>query len=62
MKYFQNKLKFETYEISKSIANLAKQFSCKSVFVEDLHFKGCSKIKISNRKKQKSLEKRIVYQ
>ena len=39
MKYFQNKLKFETFEISKSIANLAKYFSCKSVFIEDLHFK-----------------------
>jgi IS605 OrfB family transposase len=39
MKYFQNKLKFETFEISKSIANLAKQFNCKSVFIEDLHFK-----------------------
>ena len=60
MKYFQNKLKFETYEISKSIANLAKQFNCKSVFIEDLHFKGCSKIKISNRK-NKNLWKRELF-
>jgi len=60
MKYFQNKLKFETYEISKSIVNLAKQFNCKSVFVEDLHFKGCSKIKISNRK-NKNLWKRELF-
>jgi len=61
MKYFQNKLRFETYEISKSIANLAKQFNCKSVFVEDLHFKGhSSKIKISNRK-NKNLWKRELF-
>jgi IS605 OrfB family transposase len=39
MKHLQNKLKFETFEISKSIANLAKHFRCKAVFVEDLHFK-----------------------
>jgi IS605 OrfB family transposase len=39
MKHLQNKLKFETFEISKSIANLAKHFRCKTVFVEDLHFK-----------------------
>jgi len=60
MKYFQNKLKFETYEISKSIANLAKQFNCKSVFVEDLHFKEPSTIKISNRK-NKNLWKRELF-
>jgi predicted transposase len=39
MKYFQNKLKFETFEISKSISLIAKEFNCKSVFIEDLHFK-----------------------
>jgi IS605 OrfB family transposase len=61
MKYFQNKLKFETFQISKSISKLAKQFNCKSVFVEDLHFKGhCSKIKISNRK-NKNLWKRELF-
>ena len=60
MKYFQNKLKFETFEISKSITKLAKQFNCKSVFIEDLHFKGSSTIKISNRK-NKNLWKRELF-
>jgi IS605 OrfB family transposase len=60
MKYFQNKLKFETFEISKSITKLAKQFNCKSVFIEDLHFKGSSNIKISNRK-NKNLWKRELF-
>lgn len=60
MKYFQNKLKFETFEISKSISLLAKQFNCKSVFIEDLHFKGSSTIKISNRK-NKNLWKRELF-
>ena len=57
MKHFQNKLKFETFEISKSISLLAKQFNCKLVFIEDLNFKGSSTIKISNRK-NKNLWKR----
>ncbi len=39
MKYFQNKLKFETIQISKSISILAKHFQCKNVFIEDLKFK-----------------------
>ncbi|MCK9430399.1 MAG: hypothetical protein M0R17_10395, partial [Candidatus Omnitrophica bacterium] len=39
MKYFQNKLKFETFEISKSITSLTKYFNCKTVFIEDLKFK-----------------------
>lgn len=60
MKYFQNKLKFETFEISKSISLLAKQFNCKSVFIEDLHFKSSSEIKISNRK-NKNLWKRELF-
>lgn len=60
MKYFQNKLKFETFEISKSISLIAKQFNCKSVFIEDLHFKGSSQIKISNRK-NKNLWKRELF-
>ena len=60
MKYFQNKLKFETFEISKSITKLAKQFNCNSVFIEDLHFKGSSTIKISNRK-NKNLWKRELF-
>ena len=60
MKYFQNKLKFETFEISKSISLIAKQFNCKTVFIEDLHFKGSSTIKISNRK-NKNLWKRELF-
>jgi len=60
MKYYQNKLKFETFEISKSISLIAKQFNCKSVFIEDLHFKGSSEIKISNRK-NKNLWKRELF-
>ena len=39
MKYYQNKLNFETFEISKSISLLAKYFKCKTVFIEDLKFK-----------------------
>jgi IS605 OrfB family transposase len=39
MKYLQNKLKFETFEISKSIAKMAKKFDCYSVYIEDLSFK-----------------------
>lgn len=50
MIYYQNKLKYETFEISKVISLLAKQFKCKSVFIEDLNFKGSTKVKISNRK------------
>jgi IS605 OrfB family transposase len=60
MKYFQNKLKFETFEISKSISLIAKQFKCKTVFIEDLHFKGSSTIKISNRKNE-NLWKRNLF-
>ena len=39
MKYFQNKLNFESIEIAKKILILAKQFNCKTVFIEDLKFK-----------------------
>jgi IS605 OrfB family transposase len=60
MKYFQNKLKFETFEISKYISNLSKQFNCKSVFIEDLNFKQKLNIKISNRK-NKNLWKRELF-
>ena len=60
MKYYQNKLKFETFEISKSISLIAKQFNCKSVFIEDLHFKGSLSIQISNRK-NKNLWKRELF-
>lgn len=37
MKKFQNKLKFETIEISKSISLIAKSFNCKTVHIEDLN-------------------------
>lgn len=60
MKYYQNKLKFETFEISKSISLIAKKFNCKSVFIEDLNFMGSTKIKISNRK-NKNLWKRNLF-
>jgi IS605 OrfB family transposase len=60
MKYFQNKLKFETFEISKSIVSIAKQFNCKTVFIEDLNFKGTLDIKLSNRK-NKNLWKRELF-
>jgi len=59
-KYYQNKLKHETIEISKTIANLAKYYNCKSVFIEDLTFKGSSQIKILNRK-NKNLWKRDLF-
>jgi len=39
MKYYQNKLKHEILEISKAIFILAKQYKCKSIFIEDLKFK-----------------------
>lgn len=60
MKYLQNKLKFETIEISKSISEIAKHYKCKNVFIEDLKIKGKSDIKISNRK-NKNLWKRDVF-
>jgi IS605 OrfB family transposase len=39
MKYLQNKISFETIEISKSIAKMAKEFNCYSMYIEDLGFK-----------------------
>jgi IS605 OrfB family transposase len=59
MKYFHNKLKFETFEISKLISKLARHFNCKSVFIEDLHFKGSSTIKILNRKNKNLWKKEL---
>jgi len=59
-KYLQNKLMFETYEISKNIADLTKYYLCKTVFIEDLKFKQ----KVSNKynkvgnRKNKNLWKR----
>ena len=60
MKYLQNKLKFETFEISKSIATLAKRFHCKIVFIEDLKFKKSLNNNVSNRK-NKNLWKRNLF-
>ncbi len=39
MKYYQNKLNFETIEIAKSVSLIARQFGCKTVYIEDLKFK-----------------------
>lgn len=52
MKYHQNKLDFETLEISKQITKLAKYYRCKTVFIEDLNFKvgDSGKGRIFNRK------------
>jgi predicted transposase len=59
MKYFQNKLKFETYEICKSIVLLAKHFCCKIVFIEDLYFKNSLSNRISNRKNKNLWKKNL---
>lgn len=60
MKYYQNKLRFETFEISKSISILSKHYRCQSIFIEDLQFKGKTTIKKSNRK-NKNLWKRELF-
>ena len=50
-KYINNKLNNETFEISKSISNLAKHYQCGSVVIEDLKFDNTkSYSKIGNRK------------
>ena len=49
-KKLNNKLNFETIEISKAIANLFKHYKCKFIFIEDLQFKNNKKqYKIFNR-------------
>lgn len=61
--YYQNKLRFETLEISKSIASLAKQYRCKHVFIEDLNFKYKDKTKynhVGNRKCHNLWKKNIL--
>jgi IS605 OrfB family transposase len=60
MKYYHNKLKFETFEISKIISQIAKHFNCMTVYVEDLQFKSATTVKISNRK-NKNLWKRDIF-
>lgn len=44
--YLNNKLDFETLQISKSISNLSKYWKCKYIFIEDLSFKS-NKLKLS---------------
>jgi len=38
-KHLNNKLNFETIEIAKSVNELAKEYHCKGIFIEDLKFK-----------------------
>ena len=52
-----NKLNFETIEISKTISELAVQYQCKGIFIEDLDFKGAQDNKYLNRN-NKNLWKR----
>ena len=52
-----NKLNFETIEISKTISELAVQYQCKGIFIEDLNFKGILDNKHLNRN-NKNLWKR----
>ena len=47
-KYLNNKLDFETFEISKGVSALLKQYKCKYVFLEDLNFKSENKGKGKN--------------
>ena len=60
MKYYQNKLKHETFIISKIVSNLAKQYKCRSVYLEDLNFKstklsGSQKYNHTGNRKNKNL-------
>jgi len=63
MKYYQNKLKFETFEISKSISNLAKYYNCSLVSIEDLKFKQKVSNKYNNigNRKNKNLWKKELF-
>ena len=63
MKYYQNKLKFETFEISKSISKLAKHYNCSLVSIEDLKFKQNVSNKYNNigNRKNKNLWKRELF-
>ena len=63
MKYYQNKLKHETFEICKSIAKLTKYYRCSLICIEDLQFKSTitnKYNKIGNRK-NKNLWKRDLF-
>lgn len=59
--YLNNKLDFETLQISKSISELSRYWKCKYVFCEDLNFK--SKVKQSKgfNRLTKNLWKRNVF-
>jgi hypothetical protein len=47
-KYLNNKLDFETIEISKDILKLLKHYNCSSLFLEDLNIKSENKNKGTN--------------
>ena len=49
MKYYHNKLEFESFNVSKDIVKIAKHYGCKYVFVEELSFKNKTSSKIVNR-------------
>jgi hypothetical protein len=63
MKYYHNKLKFETFEISKSIANLAKYYKCSLVCIENLQFNQKVDQKYNNvgNRKNRNLWKRELF-
>jgi len=65
MKYYQNKLKFETFKISKSISNLAKYYKCSLVCIEQLQFKQSvskeQKYNNMGNRKNKNLWKRELF-
>ena len=60
MKYFHNKLFYETIQIAKTICDLAKHYHCDNVFIEELELKGKLDNKVSNRK-NKNLWKRVKF-
>ena len=49
MKYYHNKLEFESFNVSKDIVKLAKHYGCKYVFIEELSFKNKTSSKTINR-------------
>ena len=55
MKYYHDKLRHEIFEISKSISNLAKEYKCKFVFIEELKFKDKKKDKKKNKKSNRKI-------
>ena len=49
MKYYHNKLEFESLNVSKDIVKLAKHYGCKYVFIEELSLKSKTSSKTVNR-------------